>query len=48
VPVVTDELRRYLAHRRTGPKSALDREWELARKLSRRAHALKWLSLWMA
>jgi len=48
VPVVTDELRRYLAHRRTGPKSALDLEWELARKLSRREHGLQWLSLWTA
>ncbi|MEO8133381.1 MAG: hypothetical protein ABI831_05350 [Betaproteobacteria bacterium] len=47
VPVVTDELRRYLARRRTGPQSALDREWALARKLSQPRNGLRWLSLWM-
>jgi hypothetical protein len=46
LPVVTDDLRSYLARPRAGAKSALDLEWELARKLSRRNNGLRWLSLW--
>jgi hypothetical protein len=46
VPVLNGELCRYLGQRRSGPKSALDLEWELARKLTRKADGLRWVTLW--
>jgi hypothetical protein len=46
VPLATRELVEYFSRERSGQKSALDFEWELAQKLARRASALRWVTLW--
>jgi len=47
LPVVNGSLRDYLDGPRPAPPSALDLEWDLARRLARRRPPLKWLSLWI-
>ena len=47
LPLTTRDLCAYFSAKRTGSKSALDLEWELARKLARSAHGLSWVTLWL-
>lgn len=47
IPLATLELRKYLASKRSELKSALDLEWELARKLVRHIDGLRWVTLWL-
>jgi hypothetical protein len=47
LPMVNQPLCDYLAGPRSTPSSALDLEWDLARRLARRRLPLKWLVLWI-